>query len=391
MQRLLIAVPLALALLLGGPAVRLDRPCLAAELTLEDLIELVRQNELLYEDIDVVLRDSFRDQADHTGQGPGKSHDGKWSFTTIITRDDTVAHYVAQGGRFRYQEDNNSTYLDGSEHTLHHTSAFDGGTTRLLTGSIANIIGAYKPTGLPIRPHTLLLRMIGRAEQLSAFLGGDAMIKRDPYGYTDNETRRQTEYVGPAEYRGLRCHIVRSTVHVLKTGAQANHSDLWLAEDRNYIPVRMFGYEHDISSSESVGEAEVVEWTEVKPGIWFPARVIGSCIDQRTARLTGRRVPGWRREYTIERVSLEPQYRAQFFEEFSIPAGTIVYEYEGDRLVRSYQQGAPPAPREKADGKAGRTYLIWLGTLLVPAAAFVLYLTRKHRRRVHTVPAPPQP
>ncbi len=48
----------------------LVRPVPAAEMTLEELIEAVRENELLYANIDVTLRDTFTDLY-VTVHGPG--------------------------------------------------------------------------------------------------------------------------------------------------------------------------------------------------------------------------------------------------------------------------------------------------------------------------------
>jgi len=271
-----------------------------------------------------------------------------------------------------------------------HVSAFDGDTTRLLNGPIANIVRGKKPTGVPLRPHGLLLRIVGRSEHLSSFLGGDESIARDPYGYTDSQTQRTTEYVGTAEYQGLRCHVVRSVVRVRESGATANHGDLWLAEDRNFIPVRCVGYEHRISATEPVGEDRVLEWSELAPGIWFPMRAEGTCVDQRTLILTGQRKPGWRREYVVEAVSLNPRHDRSFFQDVPLPPGTIVYEYDGDRLTRSYQLGAPGGgPAAQAALGSRRPHLTLLAIMLAGLVLTTGYLIRKRcRRRDHAATGP---
>jgi hypothetical protein len=135
MHRVLAAMVVALALLVGPAAGRLEDACLAAEPTLEVLIELVRQHEFLYGDIDAFLRDRFEDEAAHPATFEARSQDGKWSFTAIIVKSETAARYLAQGKVFRYEERTDSNCHDGGQHALLHLSAFDGVTTRLREGA----------------------------------------------------------------------------------------------------------------------------------------------------------------------------------------------------------------------------------------------------------------
>lgn len=351
----------------------------AAEITLEELIELVRQNELLYANIDVSMRDSFVSFAERTG---GKGRAGPFELRPII--DDEVAdRFVLQDGWLRYDHKSSFTYENGEKDSLRAINAFDGETTRILTGGIANIVRGSKPVGIPIRPHGVLLRMNGRSEHLSAFLAGDEAIARDGYGYTDDITVRSTEYVGTAHYQGLRCHVVRSIVRIRKTGEIANHGDLWLAEDRNFIPVRLVGYEHRISASEPTGEGMVLEWKELQPGIWFPMRAVSTSLDQRIALLKGKRQPGWRREYVIESVSLEPKHPRSFFQDVPIPSGTIVYEYDGDKEIRAYQQGAPSGPTGGPNGVGPSWWRRVAASVIVVlvGGVCVYYIVRQRRRR----------
>ncbi len=358
-------------------------PAAGAEMTLEELIQAVRENELLYANIDLTIRNSFESFVKHP-PGKGGSFDGMFEFRTM-TAEEVKSRFVAQGQYFRYEEDSHFTTSDGEQHNYVHTSAFDGETTRLCNnGVIANIAKGYKPAGVPIWPHNIFLRMVGRTEHLSSYLGGDAAIARDPYGYTSSESERTTEYVGPAEFQGLRCQVVRSVTRVRVSGQTAGHTELWLAEDRNFIPVRHIACEHRISATEPTGEGVVLEWQELQPGIWFPMRVESDCIDQPTAILKGKRVPGWRREYVVESISLEPKHDRSFFRDVPIPDGTIVYEIEGDRITRSYTKGGPGAqggPAKTPAGSPWRTLAIF-GTVVIVGVTCIGYVHRKRRHRL---------
>ncbi len=359
----------------------LARPAAGAEMTLEELIQAVRENELLYANIDVTLHDSFRDRSEHS---PGKitSFDGKFHGSPLVS-EERSARFVAQEKYFRYEEETNSETTEGEQYTIVHRSAYDGDTTRLRTGGIANLAKGYKPAGLPIRPHNLLLRMVGRCERLSSFLEGDAAIARDEYGYMEYDAERFTEYVGPDRFQGLRCQVVRSFGRDRKSGQLYNHADVWLAEDRNLIPARYVGYEYRVSQSEPVGEGVVIEWKEIQPGIWFPMHAECKCIDQRIAILKGVRSTGWRREYVIESVSLMPKYERSFFQDVPIPPGTIVYEIEGDRITRSYQLGSPSSsvrpPKHTLTTFWRR--LVAGGAFLLVGCICIVLMSRRYRRR----------
>lgn len=356
----------------------LARPSPAAEMTLEEIIQAVRENELLYANIDVTFRDSFELLTD---EQPSKGRSQNGTMELRFTKSSTSSsRFVSQDQWFRYEEDSRFTTTTNEEGTHLHVSGFDGETTRLYTG-FANIVKGYKPAGIPLWPHNMLLRMLGRCEHLSSYLGGDAAISRDPYGYTSSETERTTEYVGPAVFQGLRCQVVRSVVRVWGGGEAVNHGDLWLAEDRNFIPVRVVGYEHRISATEPTGESVVLQWKELKPGIWFPMVAESHCIDQSKAMLKGKRLPGWRRQYVMESVSLEPKHDRSFFQQVPIPDGTVVYEIEGDRIVRGYVKGGPGA-QAGARAAAGSPWwrIAMLVAIVIVALACVGYLIKKKRR-----------
>jgi hypothetical protein len=117
--------------------------------------------------------------------------------------------------------------------------------------------------------------------------------------------------------------------------------ELDLAEDRNYIPVRMRAYTPEWSNDFPVGEAEVLEMREIAPGIWFPFSAVERAYDKRTLQSEQRFQVRWQEQYVTEAVSLHPAYDTAYFRDVVFPPGTNVYEVEDNKITRSYAQGGP--------------------------------------------------
>lgn len=226
-----------------------------------------------------------------------------------------------------------------------------------------------------------------KTERLSSFLGGDEAIARDPYGRLHHGTERTTEYRGTTSFAGLLCQLVRSTVWITEPRLISNYVDIWLAEEGNLIPVRLLGYEPDVTATEPLGEGLVLEWKEIEPSIWFPMRVEFVSFDSLATKARGARQLGSRREYRVESISLRPDYERSFFQDVPIPEGTIVCEYdEGGRQTRSYRQGSPSEPGALAKGVLSVRWQRFavLALILIVAMLGVLYVRRRrsqHARR----------
>ena len=91
--------------------------------------------------------------------------------------------------------------------------------------------------------------------------------------------------------------------------------ELWLAEERNFIPVRYFEYKFMWSKHVPDAKAIVEDWHQIAPGVWFPVSVTiikynGPALKrEQTLKLQ------WREHYDVKRVSLEPDHEKAFFQE----------------------------------------------------------------------------
>ncbi|MCL6505089.1 MAG: hypothetical protein K6T86_20630 [Pirellulales bacterium] len=390
MQRLLIAVPLALALLLGGSAGHLARRCLAAELTLEDLIELVRQNELLYENIDVTVRKQYaQNPAIANKAGPVIGPDGIKS--KAVRESETVIRYVRQGELYRRDLRFQGHHVGDEEPQASlEMGAFDGTTTRLRQDHIGNIVAGRYGLGGPVLAHGFFTLMGYDYVPLSVKLQGEQALRAYPEGqlFLSNDTEHLAEYRGVEEFQGLTCHVVWLPKVWSKGKPQAgeviSRAVYWLAEERNFIPVRYQSYVFRESKTIPRTEGTVTEWTEIQPGVWFPKHVIIETLDG-FSLARGERVPNWRCEWFTEAVSLAPQHDISFFRDIPFPDGTIVYEVEGGQIKKGYQVGAPavpaPAPGVAAPKRLNLAPLVAALLAVGIALAGVILWKRRHPQK----------
>jgi hypothetical protein len=156
---------------LQEPSDRPDElPARIGQSALTDIIAKVRQNEQLYQDIDVVMRTTY-----DIGARPPTEEDE-------VIRQELQTRFVAQGEWFRLEREGGS---QDSKNTvsMDRLRAFDGKTTRVLE---QKAVGNLSPERLEdenfIRPHLLLLRYTHLAVPLSVYLAGDKAIAAHPNG-----------------------------------------------------------------------------------------------------------------------------------------------------------------------------------------------------------------
>ena len=103
--------------------------------------------------------------------------------------------------------------------------------------------------------------------------------------------------------------------------------ELWLAEDRNYLPVRKRYYTLRWSTLRPIVEGAVDELRELKPGVWFPFAAHLTSY-QPIALQGGRQLVQWRWKYQVVDASLDPHYAAACFRDLDFPRRTRVPEDE---------------------------------------------------------------
>jgi hypothetical protein len=306
---------------------------------LADVIANVRTNEKLYQDIEVLMRSTY----DIGDRPPTEERE--------VVRQQVRTRFVSQGEWFRLEREG------GGQDTRKRASmdrirAFDGRTTRALEQkAVGNISAERLEDENFIRPHLLLSRYARLAVPFSVYLSGDKAIQAHPNGRWNANLKMEVSYQGNDTFNGLKCHKVLVKVIQVKSGEVHDTGEYWLAEDRNYLPVRHLAYTYRFSKDIPVGEGVVQKFREIKRGVWFPSEVEVTAFNKFKIQQNGRRELQWREPYTIERVDLDPKYDRAFFAKVDFPAGTAVYEVEKGEILRSWRQGAPEEPPAKEPAK----------------------------------------
>ncbi|HUY36869.1 MAG TPA: hypothetical protein VMV69_29390 [Pirellulales bacterium] len=361
-----------LVTLLGATAAR-------AEVTLADIIENVRRNEAIYENLDVVIHSEY----DIGDRAPVKFGNG----SAEVLSDNKRLRYVRQGGMFRLDRTGSSV---DTERTVSgdRVRAYDGETTRGVDGNtVANLIQGKQDDPDLVRPHMFLLRDTSHSmAPLSTYLSGTEAMKSHPEGFWTNDHSLANTYEGEADFMGLRCHRVRITT-VLSSGDAHDSWELWLAEDRNYLPVRMLAFTFHVSADTPVGDGAVTDLREIEPNVWFPFAADVTAYDLVVMKREGKRAIRWRRKYWVEDVSLDPHYDLAYFRDVTIPDGTAVYEIVDGEIASSYRQGAPPTG---GVSRPLKRWWLWAMNVVIGILVVAVWRLQCRRRRLANSSPPSQ-
>jgi hypothetical protein len=335
--------------------------------SLEAIIDNVRRNERLYDEFDVTIRSVY----EIGKREPAKFQGG---MTEVVAKA-LQTHYVSQGEMFRVDVAGSVTNTELTR-PGDRVRAFDGTTTRLLDqNQIGNIIAGRAEDSDFIRPHMMLLRSSNIKTPLSTYLSGEDAMKAHPMGNWNQGLHLQVSDQGEAEFQGLNCHRVWITT-LVEDGHANDRWELWLAPERNYIPVRLLAWTFRWSSSVPIGEGSVSDWFEIEPGIWFPVSAEFTRYDSIILQQNGRQKMSWREKYIMESASLAPDYDQSYFSDIPFPNGATVYKLQGETVTDSYRVGAPAAVAVGAS-----SYRWWFLGANVAVLAFVLTVLLRRRAR----------
>jgi hypothetical protein len=306
----------------------------SAGATLEELIENVRGNEALYADLDVSLKSSY------AVVGPP---DQFIAPSAAVVSLDSKIKYVRQGKFFRMDRSGKNVDTE-MERSMGRVRAYDGEKTRVHDeNTVANIIDRPVDDSEVVRPHMFLLRYGGDGViPLSLYLSGsDAVKKGCPDRNWGPDQELVAAYKGEKVVDGLACHTVAVTRQKTGGGAEHSRTEFDLAEERNYIPLRMRHFNYMYSHNLAWVEAQMLEMREIEKGTWFPWRAEVRGYDPIKVSKKNEQKLKTKQEYQVLSLSLHPDYDIGYFRDIVFPPGTAVYEIEEGKIKRSYRQGAP--------------------------------------------------
>jgi hypothetical protein len=248
---------------------------------------------------------------------------------------------VYQDEKLFFKQDLELVTVPGEAGRQDTLQGYDGRTARVFEqGVVGNISNTRPEDGRLIVPHTLVIRDLVGNFPLADFLMGGRSARRHP-GFTNAEIK--VDFEKDEVIDGLRCHRLRIAYMLdsWKDDRGPTVRFLWVAPDRNYLPIRTEFYNRGRwkqgANPADVGTATDVR--EIAPGVWFPFRVVYDVYDVRLERETGKRQVQNRHVYTFGKAELDPHYDISLFRDIPFPDGTSVYHVENGKIVRKYIQG----------------------------------------------------
>jgi peroxiredoxin len=168
------------------------------------------------------------------------------------------------------------------------------------------------------RPHMLILRNNWSTASLA-----DLITANFPVPAAAIPLRFRS--CGAAEVDGHPCIKVRGDVKQERIN-QANSLVLYLATDRNDIPVKVEHYgDYYGQSAVPTSVSHCGDFREITPGVWYPFRITDFTFDIWAMIGQGWAVPTYRRETTIETVHSAARIDDAVFRDVTAPAGTVVH------------------------------------------------------------------
>lgn len=227
---------------------------------LADVLSKIAANEALFENLDLRIDRQY----DLVKQGP-------MLHGSLVRSEQTTVRCVYQEGRVFASAHTTGVTVAGAAIRHVQLGGFDGTDTRVF-GDRSSTRAGYQPFFGQVLPHTVLFgrsgignfRLSKQLVQAKTQRGSDLKVIVDG-----------TEAIGDLACVRLRCDMARR-------GRPESYRLVWLATDRNLLPVKVASYALSDRGAFLVEEAEAREWTEVEPGIWCP-KAYEIRINQRTA------------------------------------------------------------------------------------------------------------
>jgi thiol-disulfide isomerase/thioredoxin len=309
----------------------------AEKAKLAEVVARVHEQELKYADLEVKARVKY----EHLGSD--------MMIEGTITDDTKAVRSVLRGALGYFTERGGYATLGGARSEQDEVRAFDGGWTRGMNRSVrgdqkerrwASLRkgGGGKTEGrhdgIPVlRPHTFLLRD-------DWLYGPLADLLVSPWHDKINKYRLRFRYCGEEDLDGHPCIKVRGEVTTGEGQPPSSFFALWLATDRNYVPIKLEHYGGNFGLPPMPGGiSRCDDFREIAPGVWYPFRSTLMSFDNWQDMARRRITLNWRRVYEVESATPSPKVDAALFHDIVLPAGTKVQVSDEDgHYVGQYDQ-----------------------------------------------------
>lgn len=234
-----------------------------------------------------------------------------------------------------------------------------------------------------VNPYTLPLSRQNVSAPLSTLLKGTSELKKlAPF---KNENMEAT-IEGEETIDGLLCKRIALTVWRDRVPPAKIHYKLWLAIERNFLPIRFEDYNMMKNEAHPSVRAVSEDIREIEKGIWIPFKVVIRYFDPEIFRNENKIVVANEQIYKITKIDLNPNYPIETFQNVSIKDGAMVNTVKDGEIVDRYIKGLSSKtvpPRRTTTNSIDRGLLI-PGTIAAAAIAAVsaalIYQKRRKRR-----------
>ena len=321
-------------------------PAESAEITMPEIIRNVIANEKLYSNVDL------QGEAEYRSQNPpiramkaNRSPNNVEAPIQIQILDKTLTQFqiVTQNDMYWTKEEFKGTTLEGNDISSKTVRISNGQRTKhSLNDAVFNLHDERMANPTIVEPHTLALRNGMVHVPLSVLLtGGETLSSHPLAGIYKNFAFEEPAYLGDEVIQGHRCHKIE--LSATKTSGNKFKGQVWLAPDRNYLPIHTVYYDSSIHKTKPISVGTVETLIEVKPGVWYPELTIINIYNELKLKKQGIPILSNTSPYRIHKVSLNPTYDKSFFEDNApFPAGAFVYEISNGKIQKSYRVPAAP-------------------------------------------------
>jgi hypothetical protein len=328
----------AISVILGGASLLwIASPLCGASQRLERLIENVRANEALYHKIEASTTESYE------LLDPDAKHEGLVKTHSKSTRT------VLQGSLLYFRKDQTYQLADGTTRPHNCRMGYDGEYTRRVEEKLANLIHGPSTHCQLFRPHAWLFSSARVCFPLSVWLTGGKELQNHPNAgnYRDGWVQSAV-YENEEEVEGLHTVKLRAETRG-QTGKLITVRYVWLATDRNYLPVKSEARNVRWSDTLPVEVDRATDFREIAPGVWLPFHR-ATVIYSEMKLSEGKMVLGNKTDVTLTMVNLEPNYDMSLFRDIPFPDGAHVYEYKDGKMINQYKQGEVGSSSSQAKG-----------------------------------------
>jgi hypothetical protein len=275
--------------------------------------------------------------------------------------------------------------LNGGKGNANTLQGWDGTVTRAVEQeAYCNLIKGERNDDYRfylLNPHTILLWRgpTWLKFPLSDYLSGGSAVRSKMGAEHDNV---KAIYVGEEVVGGLSCSKIRCLIWL--DGFQeprvegGEYHDIWLANERNYIPARVEVYASSMDKV-PIEVRTAGDFREIEPGIWYPHRFEVTVYDDARFIKDKKLEILCRETYTIKTVDLHPHYDISLFRNIEFPKDLPLYTIENGQIVEHRKAILPEEPTA-AMGYTGWIIAIVTASLIAfSSALFWVWKTRSRR------------